>query len=649
MSIRIRALKLVGDHKDYDVGFVRDGLIRPLAVVAGEILTGKTSVLEFVEYCLGAKDHPRHQEIQRRVQAARLEVDLSGEVVVIERATFSEQGVAYVHHCSLDELHVAHHRERKVIEPAGAEDSLSMLLLEHCGLAGIPLKEAPTKADSPTHPLSFRDLLWLCFLENPRLDSGHLLFEGNFMKQLKLRQVIEVVFGVHDDQLAKLGEQLKTLQLQRVRREAALKSLEAFFEENKVPERLELVAGRETVASELRQLEGRLGLLDQRMRADTEFAMELRSNYSAARAAAGRLANSVRYNETLLQRLLPLRGQYAEDERKLHFFAEAKTLFDPLRIEFCPSCQQALPQAADISGGHCTLCGQGVESGDEPIEVKAEIRAVRARRQEIDRYIDEVEGELTGARREYAQAAQIESEAQSELDARVAEQLSPFIAEREQVVRLLEGNQQRDAEIASQLGWYAGVERRQLEIQRLDDQLDRLQREIAERRESRRTRDELVEELSERYGQILRAFRFPKVADPDPPHLDKNFVPWARGVSYANIGSSGAMTLISLAWQLAIFELAIEGGHPHPGFLMIDSPQKNLTPEGMSASDEFGDPAIGAHVWDYLLSVSDRFGVEAQLIVVDNKPRAQAEEAVVEDFTGGRRPGRYGLIDDETR
>jgi hypothetical protein len=75
------------------------------------------------------------------------------------------------------------------------------------------------------------------------------------------------------------------------------------------------------------------------------------------------------------------------------------------------------------------------------------------------------------------------------------------------------------------------------------------------------------------------------------------------------------MTLISLAWQLALFELAVEEGYPHPGFLMIDSPQKNLTPEGAPREDEFGDPAIGAHVWHHLVEVSARLGDRAQLIV----------------------------------
>ena len=105
---------------------------------------------------------------------------------------------------------------------------------------------------------------------------------------------------------------------------------------------------------------------------------------------------------------------------------------------------------------------------------------------------------------------------------------------------------------------------------------------------------------------ILTAFGFPKLNDPEPPYIDGNFVPHVRGNPYRDIGSTGALTLISLAWILAIFEQALEGGYPHPGFLLIDSPQKNLTPaETPGVADEFRDPAIVQRVWEHIMKWSN--------------------------------------------
>lgn len=647
MSIRIRRLRLIGAEKNYEVDFTAGGKVRPLSVIAGEISTGKTSVLEFVAYGLGAAEHPKHQEVQKQVRSAQLELELSGEVAVIERATFSDQNIAFVHHCALDAMGAPHAKSRRLVDPPGADDSLSMLLLEHCGLAGIELREKPTKEDSPLQPLSIRDVLWLCFLENPRLDSRNLLFESTFMKNLKLRQVIEVVFGVHDDQLAKLGDQVRRLDEQRLKREGALESLRAFLDENEVADRLSLVVESESNEHALAVVRESLTSLEKRMAAESEFATTLRTVYSEARETAGRVANAVRYNETLLRRLLPLRAQYAEDERKLHFFAEARTLFDPLQIEVCPSCLQELPEKATIVGGRCSLCQQEVPEGESTIDVKAELAAVRARRREIDRYVGDVEGDLRSASDEYQTVRDAEQRAQRDLDAAVASSLSPYVAERDRMVAERQRLTDAIRQIGTHIGWHDSLERRQIEIGRLEEQIARLRKEIAERRAGQIDRDELLETLSGRFRSILKDFSFPKLDDPKPPYLDQSFTPHVRDLSYRDIGSAGAMTLIALAWELALFELAVEEGYPHPGFLMIDSPQKNLTPEGGAREDEYGDPAIGSHVWDHLINFSERMGERAQLLIVDNRPRLQADASVVVRYTAVRDAPPYGLIDNE--
>jgi hypothetical protein len=215
MSLLLRALRLVGIGRNYGVDFTSEDEPRALAIIAGEISTGKTSVLEFVDYCLGASRHPRHIEIQRRVRAALLEIDIGGEISVIERPTFASDQFATVHRCSLDELGEPHTTERRPVETPGDPNSLSAFLLSAIGLEGMHLKQAPTQAQSAVDPLSFRDVMPLCFLPNQRMDNKNLLLEGQHMRNLKLVQVIEILFGVYDDQLAAMGKQLDVLEQER--------------------------------------------------------------------------------------------------------------------------------------------------------------------------------------------------------------------------------------------------------------------------------------------------------------------------------------------------------------------------------------------------------------------------------------------------
>ena len=398
----------MGLARNYDISFLEDSAPRALSTIAGEISTGKTSVLEFIDYCLGARNHPRHPEIQRKVHGALLELDLSGEIQVIERRVFSNDQYALVHGCSLDALDRPHARSRRRLE-AGDPRSLSALLLAHCELSGISLREAPSQPSSRTDPLSFRDVMGLAFMPNSRLDGKQLLNEGAHMRELKLRQVIEVVFQIHDDQQAKLGDALEEAKANRASLEGEIRSLQDFLLEQEVPERLELDARRRSLIQERAVALTELTQLSQQMRAVTEYAAGLRARFANARRAAAQAASRARDRATLLRRLEPLQGQYNEDESKLIFFAEVHQLFDPLQIGTCPACLQPLPETPEVVDAACGLCGQGLPTADAPVDVKRELDAVRQRRRELDRYIAEVRGQLTDAQRAQSIAGQREA------------------------------------------------------------------------------------------------------------------------------------------------------------------------------------------------------------------------------------------------
>ncbi len=649
MSLRIRTLRLVGLGRNYGLTFVDGSGVRPLGVVAGEIATGKTTILEFIDYCLGASRHPRHLEVERRVRAALLEVELNGQVLVIERATFTTDQTATIHRCALDQLDAAHTIERRPLSPPGDPNSLSSLLLTSTGMQGIALREAPTQLESATDPLSFRDVMPLCFLTNQRLDNKNLLLEGQHMRAIKLRQVIEIVFDVYDDQIAVMGSQLDRMEQERRDLAAEITALDTFLRENTVLGRLELAARAVELDQQITDARTRLDVLTTRMRAATEYADEARAAYASLRQASGEVAARVRDRETLLRRLLPLRGQYAEDERKLIFFQEAEQLFDPLRVRVCPACMQDLPNPIEAqAGGDCSLCHQHIEVSGEPIDIGAERAAVQARLRAIERYIEDVEGQLGEQQNAYVEALAAETSAQRRLDNDVAKDLSPFLAQRDELVSEREALRAERARVAQESQWQDGLERRRGDAAGLDARITDLRARIEELRSNRPDRSTVTADLTERFADLLARFGFPKLNEPVPPSLNDAFVPFVRGNRYIDIGSTGALTLISLAWQLAIFERAVEQGHAHPGFLMIDSPQKNLMPEATGARDEFSDPAIPRRVWEHMVTWSKSMGQAAQLIVVDNRPPQVVAPHIVARYSGRADDPPYGLIDDET-
>lgn len=161
-------------------------------------------------------------------------------------------------------------------------------------------------------------------------------------------------------------------------------------------------------------------------------------------------------------------------------------------------------------------------------------------------------------------------------------------------------------------------------------------------------RDVLLAGLSERLEATLKAFGYPKV---EQLRLQKNLVPVVRNRRYDLVGSSGAMTLIALAWQLTIFEMSVETGEGHPGFLLIDSPQKNLRPVSVTRALNDDESAwiladhesIVERIYGHMQKWLDEHPT-AQIIVVDNEPPELVSTDIVVTYSADPLSPPYGLI-----
>ncbi|MCX4587043.1 DNA recombination protein RecN [Streptomyces sp. NBC_01481] len=656
-GIRIRRLRLTGIDRSYDVDFTIEQQVRNLSVIAGAFSSGKTAVLEFISYGLGAKRHPRHHEVLRKVRSCLLEVELSGEPHVIERSVGEPSKVAFVRRGTLDSKPVSR-AESRPVDPPGAQESLSTLLLSHCKLEGVQLREAPTSRESRTDPLSFRDLMWLAFLPNERVADKNFLFENDYMRKHKLRQVVDVVFGVHDDRAVELGQRIRELGGRLNHAKAELAAARAFLQEQ-APTTLSDALSPLVYERELADIATQLQDLDEAAHAGTDFAARLRREHQRAAQISRRAAAVLRDCETQLARLMPLRAQYADDLLKLGMLGEAQQLFDPLSVTACPACLNRLPAPPTAADGRCSLCSHDLTDADEVltlgaadagshaegnrVDVAAEIRSTKARLKEITTYIDDLDVSLAALKLQAEDAAILEEQAAAAVDEATSPAVSPFLAarddlhrRREQVLRLLD-----QAENTVKL--QEGLDRRAATVERHEAQIARLKDELGQLGDATDDRDRIIAQVSSRYGDLLRKWRYPKVSQ---PFIKPDLTPFVRGEPYQE-ASSGARTLLTLAWQLAVFEIAVESGAAHPGFLMIDSPQKNLGHGG--TLDAVIADAVAIDDFYHHLSVwlSDR-GAKAQLIVVDNSPPLLTEGNVVARYSRNEDQPPYGLIEDET-
>ncbi|MFD4671997.1 hypothetical protein ACFWNN_19860 [Lentzea sp. NPDC058450] len=669
-GIRLVQLKLGGlaaTGRSYEVSFRGAGgdSWRPFSVIAGPSQTGKSSVIDFARYCLGDDEHPQHPEVLASVRAALLETELGGTTTTIERAaTGPSSKFASMWEAPLSDLQSVPEL-RLPIEPTSDPSGLSQHVLAACGLGNVELPVAPTQPESATHMLSIRDVFRVMCLPNERLDNKNLVFEhSNHMVRQKFQQTINVMFDVHDSTGSDIAGRLKLANDAVRNAERAAEALRAVVEEEHPLGPLVLETDRDNAQREVAALAAQLGSLDRARISQETGATRLRQALSSAQDAARAAEVRVRNRESLVDRLGALRGQYADDKKKLTFLKEAEQLFDPLHVSVCPACLSTLDNSPTLVDGSCTLCGQSVEmKGSDVVSeddvpaapgvtssartgssalLQAELKATTRRLDELNEYWTRLDNDLNALRTARDEADRAVEVAAAALN-RVADVPAPYLADRDDLARRHAAALLREQKASSGLRLWERVQQADDNVIRLERQAKRLR---AERREaaSRPDRTAVIRLLSQRFGEVLSDFGYPKLSD---PRLDGNLMPYVRGLPYS-AASSGGLVLISLAWYLTLWEVAHEQDARRPGLLIIDSPQKSLGHAADPNDSDFADARLVENFYRHAKRWLAGPGVGAQLVVVDNSPPETVAGDIVKRFTRSRTNPPYGLIDDAT-
>jgi hypothetical protein len=648
-GIRVRRLRLVGLFRNYEVSFLHDdGSIRALAIIAGEIATGKTSILEFITYCLGAADFPHHQEIRQSVRSALLECEVDDISYVIERSCVENSSrTAVIHSCVLDTIEHAHPQRDVTILPPSDRASLSYFLLSALGVAEVQLREAPTQSASGTDSLSIRDVLRVVYVQHHQLDNRSLLLESAMpVVRLKHEQLIDLLFGAHDNRAVSVAAEVKRVESEIDHLQTRLEAIVAFLSEQRVPDEDVLNERKQGIEMAFQASRSALSEVEQRMAAVASFGDQQRRAHQVASERASRALNVRRNVSTQIERLTALAAQYDQDVKKLTFANEAQLLFDPLTITVCPWCLQAIEVPAP-DGGACSICHQSLTepdvTDDGTFKVDRELRAVKKRQGELAMLLNELYTQADEAESTQREAIAEAERSQAALDEVMRSRFAPFINQRDALLSKMAEAEEERRVIGQRLGMQEAATRRKVEVGALRQQLFELvstQRGLANGSISR---SDVVSDLSQRFSEILAEFHFPKLSD---AHLDGRYVPHVRGVPYSQLGSAGATTLVSLAWFLTIFERSVEQGGPHPGLLLIDSPQKNLLALAGQKPDEFQGASIATGVYDHFIRWASGGGSNSQIIIVDNAPQPTADDNIVVRYTGDPARPPYGLIVD---
>lgn len=634
--LKFNRLVLIAPGRTYDVPFF-DGV----NIITGPIYTGKSSILQLLDYVFGAKHPPSYPQIQK-CSDVLVECSAGDEVLTIRRPLKGETAKAFLFDGPISEA-ITGAREAQEVSASHIPDgaSVSSEVLKRLRLANIDVKTAPTRDSSDTTSYSARDLLLLLYVDQDRMGSKKGFFEDNQFKRNKWRAGFQIVHGLFDYAATALSEALKTAEQDRNRVKDFLDHARRFLTQSKVPEAEVLEARIAELKVDQQRAKAAISSVRTTIRVQMGENFSLVTRREDLSEKIDRASARLEELQRTLAQLGRLRVQYGRELQQIEFLSESETLVGRLPVIRCPGCLQPIETQPDLQS--CNVCHRDVPRRDGEISVEARLRATRRKITDLESYIQEIESD----------ASTLEQQKAS-LENQIAE-VDESLANLRQIALLPDTREVLEASAALSL-INKSIEQAERELflrhraqgegsnlLALEERVRMIREELDSLNRSRPSPEQIIRSLSDLFTETLRQIKFPEVKD---SWIDINdFIPYVRAQPYQALSSKGAISLAMMSWHFAVLRFALTAESKFPRILLLDSPLNHV---GHRSEDEqFKDQQIVEAFYRYLARLHDAFSADFQIIVIDNAPPDQAAPLIRVSFTGDPNRGRFGLIDDE--
>lgn len=604
-GFQIRRLTLVGRGvTNAEVQF-HEGL----NVVSGPSDTGKTFIVQCIDYMLGGKDVPASIPEAAQYETVRLTLNTSNDdkEVVLER---SIRGGDF-------KLFVPGEADQKLasMHSADDKDSVSQYLLNLSGLTG---KKVRKNKQGATREVSFRDLARLVLVDEETIISKTSpILTGQYTTGTAESAVFRLLLTGVDDGSLISSEDPKVA---RGRQAGKVEMLDLLLNQTKgrIAE-LQLAGDVPTWQEQLGQIETLYLAAQKELEVEQQSAAQLESKRRSEMASLRQLESRTDVLRELQRRFTLLDQQYLSDLRRLESIAEAGARLGQMNEERCPVCgapaehqehEHQKEEAAPEDVAQSCLA--------EAAKIKMLISDLHLTRTENNREIKRLEGLILQAK----------DRARS-----VATQLTEMLKPRVEIAlaRLRESQANRD------------TYRRALELQGRVNELQSLLVELGQTKsgkgtdlESARVRSDEAEAFSKEVEALLRSWHFPGLDRVTFSEGEQDIV--ISGRARATHGK-GVRAIAHAAFNLALLNCCWKREMPHPGFVLIDSPlvvyREPDTDEGSFSHDVKNA---------FYRSIAEEFQA-AQVIIFENEdpPTDLGANANIIRFSGASH-GRQGFI-----
>ena len=375
-------------------------------------------------------------------------------------------------------------------------------------------------------------------------------------------------------------------------------------------------------------------------------AIALRRRIEEIKSKISDLDEKHRDQEQYLKKLRLLYNQYLSEVDKKELAIQGYLTFNQYEFLLCPNCLRPIKRSENAEV--CCLCGsEKSDDAAETLVLKNEIAVLKRKANELLKFIEVEDRKFDVIIHETYEWRTALSEAEIELHHLSQGYIDPLMEQIEYLNYEIGLKNRRLFELDKNSKMFQEVDRLSEVFKKKELSIELLKSNIKALSANAVDKQALLEQLSNMLYGILAAFEYPKLST---AYIDdKRYLPYVRGRKYDDIGSLAGVTLITMAYYMALLMIGSSEEYYHPNLLIIDSPRKNLGAQNTGDDDEeFKDERIFNATIRYLYDTVERRKSDIQMIVVNNGyPDFLPHECIVAEFDADERNNlQKGLIDD---
>lgn len=345
MKLLLKTLRLIGVRKNYEVHFHKG-----LNYISGPTSTGKTAILELIDYAFGKTNHKSYIEIGESCTDVELKFYISENLYKIKRplSAFKEPVLLQTYDSVKEKFTQARTLE---IDIPSNEKSLSYFLLSKLNLTNLIIRGGD---------FSFRDLFKFSYLKQTNIDNENILNEQNWALNGKEKATFEIILDIYDSLLGDLQQSLKiekeSLKVKEIRYEAVrefLKTAEVENYETVQVKSVEIDSKLEDINSKIENYKS--DILKTEVGNDVNELIVLISDQ---KEKLSNLRNKFLDQEQYIQKLQLLENQYFADIEKISEQIAGIKAINKYEYLYCPNCLRPISLHEESS---CLLCHQNMD------------------------------------------------------------------------------------------------------------------------------------------------------------------------------------------------------------------------------------------------------------------------------------------------